>query len=490
MPGDLKSVRRAALYLRISEDKTGEGAAVTRQREDTTLLARQRGYSIVAEHTDNDISAAGKRRRPGFEALLQTVAEEDVDVILAWSLDRLTRNRRDQVRLIESCQRHKVSLVLVKGADIDMSSAAGRMTADILASVARHEIEQKSERQVRANQQAMEEGRMTGGPRAFGYQKGGLHLDATEAPLLRQAYERWLAGSGLEELADWLNRSGAPTPKGNKWRANTIRVVIANPRNAGLRAMRPVVDEATGRRSQWHDRPVAKAVWPGVVSEEVWRAAMSKLRDPGRHGNSPATKALPRGPKARYLLSGIARCGQCGQRMITSSGGDRIRRYRCISKRHVNRKAEIVEGYVILRLMNYLSDPDARDLLLPTTDDGPDLEQVRMRQLAVRQQLLNLVPDYNAGILDREQMKASGDLLRAELSDLDRVIAAAGRSDVVAPLVNAEDPAKMWEEYPLSTQRLVIQRLMDITIHRTSPGRPKGGVYDTSSIHIVWRDQT
>jgi len=486
VPGDLHSVRRAALYLRISEDKRGDEAAVSRQREDTRLLAQQRGYSIVGEHVDNDISAAGRRRRPGFEALLETVAAETVDVILSWSLDRLTRNRRDQVRLIEACQRHRVSLVLVKGADIDMSSAAGRMTADILASVARHEIEQKSERQVRANRQAMEEGRMTGGPRAFGYQTGGLHLDAKEAPLLRQAYERWLAGSGLEELADWLNRSGVSTPKGNRWRANTIRVVLANPRNAGLRAMKPIVDEQTGRRATWHDRHVAKAVWPGVVPEEVYAATMSKLRDPNRPG---INRTAPKGPTARYLLSGIAKCGVCGERMITGAGGNKVRRLNCVSKRHINRKAELVEAYVVQRLLLRLSEPNAHELLLPAAAAGPDLEQVRLKQLVIRQQLLDLVPLFNQGVLDREQMKASGDQLRAELFELDSVIAAAGRSDVVAPLVAAGDPADVWETYLLSTQRLVVQRLMDITIHRAAPGRPKGGVYDTSSIQIEWRDQ-
>ena len=61
---------KCALYLRQSLDLTGEGLAVDRQREDDRKLAARRGWQITAERVDNDISAAGKKRRPGFEQLL------------------------------------------------------------------------------------------------------------------------------------------------------------------------------------------------------------------------------------------------------------------------------------------------------------------------------------------------------------------------------------------------------------------------------------
>ena len=135
---------RAHLYVRVSEDKTGEELGVTRQRDDSLTLARQRGWIVAREHPENDTSAAGHKLRPEFEALLTAVAAGEVDAIIAWSLDRLTRNRRDTVRLIEACEPRRVVIALVRGSDLDMSTPAGRLTADILAGVARHEIEQKS----------------------------------------------------------------------------------------------------------------------------------------------------------------------------------------------------------------------------------------------------------------------------------------------------------------------------------------------------------
>jgi DNA invertase Pin-like site-specific DNA recombinase len=142
--------RSAGRYLRISLDRTGEGLAVERQREDCGKLIGQRGWVLAEEFVDNDTSAAGRKPRPGFDALLAAVETKRITVIVAYSLDRLTRNRRDQLRLIETCQQHNTLVALVRGSDVDMSSAVGRAMADMMAVWARMEIEQKSERQVRA----------------------------------------------------------------------------------------------------------------------------------------------------------------------------------------------------------------------------------------------------------------------------------------------------------------------------------------------------
>ena len=109
---------RAAVYTRVSLDRTGEGRAVERQLEDAHELVRRRGWELVSERTDNDTSAAGGKRRPEFEAMLSDVERGRLDAIVAWSLDRLTRNRRDTVRLIEACQQAGVVVALVRGSDM------------------------------------------------------------------------------------------------------------------------------------------------------------------------------------------------------------------------------------------------------------------------------------------------------------------------------------------------------------------------------------
>src|SRR6478609_585726 len=106
---------RAVVYTRQSFDRTGEGAAVARQLEDCLRLAELRGWTVVEQHSDNDISAAGKKKRPGFEAILSAIAEDRATVVIAWALDRLSRNRADELRLVELCEAKAATIALVRG---------------------------------------------------------------------------------------------------------------------------------------------------------------------------------------------------------------------------------------------------------------------------------------------------------------------------------------------------------------------------------------
>lgn len=448
-----------------------------RQREDGHRLIELRGWRLIEEFVDNDISAAGKARRPGFDAMLDAITSQRIDVVVAWSLDRLTRNRRDQLRLIENCQRFGVNLALVRGSDIDMSSAIGRGVADIMSATARIEIEQKSERQIRANRQAAEQGRMVGGRRAFGYTPNGLSLHPVEAPLLVHMYELFLTGSPLGSVARWLNELGVTTARGNRWRTETVRVVLANPRNAGKRAMRPV-NPQTGRREFYHEDPVADGNWPAVVAEETWRAVLQILRDPTRR-SSP-------GNQPRYLLSGLARCGwaDCGAPMFTSHHHG-IRTLRCSTRRHVSRRADYIEAFVEEQAVGYFRGP-GRESLPVARPAGADLQVVRVEAAQLRAQLRGLAVDYADRILDRSQVAVAGERLRTQLAELEEIVAAAGRVDVTASLRAAEDPEEVWDAMPLATKREVLRQIAAITVLPGSPGQLHGQRFHKESVRIVW----
>ena len=105
------------------------------------MVAKRRGWEVVRTEIDNDISAAGKRHRPGFEAIMTAIDNGEVGAVIAWDMARLTRNARDTLRIIDAGQRHNTVLAFHKGDSLDLSSPNGRMVAHILAAVARQEIE-------------------------------------------------------------------------------------------------------------------------------------------------------------------------------------------------------------------------------------------------------------------------------------------------------------------------------------------------------------
>lgn len=483
--------RQAGIYLRISEDRQNDGLAVERQREDCRRLAEQRGWTLVEEFVDNDISASGRRRRPGFDALIEAITTDKIDTVVAVSMDRITRNKRDELRISDACAPpRKVLFALVKGSDIDTSTAAGVLVMDLLGAVARNEIAVKSERHRRQIQQSAEAGRPNGGPRAFGYKKGGLEIDRKEAPLVAELYARYLAGAGTGELADWLNRLGVPTPKGKRWRNSGVRVVLTNPRNAGIRGMRPIVNEATGARSQYHEE-IAKAVWPAIVSEETFRAAVAKVKTsnlPGRH--------VAYGPTQRFLLTGIALCGRehvdgsiCGLHMISSVGAPGVRTYECTTKRHVSRKAQHLDAYIETAVLRRLQRDDAHGLL-QAAPPGVDLAALQKEALVKRERRKNLTEDYADGLIGRDEMRAGVARLKAQLDVIESRIAAAGEVDVLAPLVLAQDfdaAWDVWARYPMTSRRTVLKRVVKIVVKRGRVGRPPAaGAFDPSTVDLTF----
>jgi len=452
---------RAHIYVRISEDRTGQAAGVTRQREDCERRARDRGWTVAAVHTDNDLSATSGRRRPGFEAMLAAVEAGDAEVVVAWSLDRLQRNRRDELRLYEACRERGTILSLVNGTDLDFSTAAGRFVADSLGSVARLEVEMKSDRQRRAAEQAAAAGKRLGGRRPFGYEQDGVTIREAEAQAVRDGYGALLAGVPLAAIArDW-NARGLLTGQGNPWKHDTIRTCLRNPRYAGKRAHRGQI--------------VADAVWPALVPEETWQAARALLDDPSR-------RSTPRSGK--YLLTGIARCGICDAPVHAGGNARRGHRaYRCSgSLGHFARLAEPVEDYVSAVAVGILSRPDAAELLVD--HDRPDLEALRAEATTLRSRLDTAAAEFADGALTASQLRTITTRLRSRLTEVEAVMADAGRVDTLGPLVSAEDVQATWDALDMARRRAVIDVLMTVRLH--PPGRGTR-TFRPETVEIEWK---
>src|SRR3954453_5699710 len=216
---------RAVIYCRQSLDRTGEGLAVTRQREDAEALCRERGWTVQDVITDNDVSASTRKPRPGFLRVLDLVDSRNVDVVVCWHVDRLVRKLADLETVIERCERTGVRLATVSG-DLDLSTDAGRLVGRILASVARGEVERKGARQRRAHQQAAEQGRPAGGRRAFGYASDGVTVNEAEAKHVWAAYGELLQGASLKGIARRWNALGLTTTAGGPWRHDNVRWML------------------------------------------------------------------------------------------------------------------------------------------------------------------------------------------------------------------------------------------------------------------------
>lgn len=149
---------KAAIYARVS----------TFDQEPENQLAELRRYAdargwTASEFVDRGVSGA-KDRRPALDALLQDARRRRCDVVVCWRLDRLGRNLKHLVTLLEELQALGVAFVsLAEG--IDATTPAGKLQMHILAAIAEFERERIRERVLAGLQRARAQGRVLGRPR-------------------------------------------------------------------------------------------------------------------------------------------------------------------------------------------------------------------------------------------------------------------------------------------------------------------------------------
>jgi DNA invertase Pin-like site-specific DNA recombinase len=130
---------KVAVYARVStHDQTAENQLIELRR-----YVRARGWSAV-EYVDEGVSGA-KDRRPALDRLVADVRRHRVEAVVCWRLDRLGRNLRHLVMLLDDWQSRGVAFVTL-GEGIDTSTPAGRLVAGVLGSIAEFERARLQER--------------------------------------------------------------------------------------------------------------------------------------------------------------------------------------------------------------------------------------------------------------------------------------------------------------------------------------------------------
>jgi DNA invertase Pin-like site-specific DNA recombinase len=129
------NTKRAGLYLRVS---TGD-QTIANQRQSLTEALARRGWQIVEEFSDEGISGAkGRDKRPAFDRLLRAVTRRRIDVVAAWSVDRLGRSLQDLVGFLGELNAVGCDLYLERQA-VDTTTPAGRALFQMLGVFAEFE---------------------------------------------------------------------------------------------------------------------------------------------------------------------------------------------------------------------------------------------------------------------------------------------------------------------------------------------------------------
>lgn len=306
---------RCLLYGRQSSGDDEQSESVDLQLARLKALAASRGWEIVGEYSDLDISgktypdtpdaralsaldevfkqwSAGRREayRSGLGQLMSRL--DEVDAILVWDITRLMRPLRGshlESYIVQKLKKHGVKVIQLDGGEVDFSSFENSLIVTITGMINDNQLKIQREKQMGAYKAMRDRGMQCSGPAPVGYRRinGTMEVDDDGAAIVREAYDLYVNGEGVSRICRKLKELyGHTSMPGN------LKQMLKRPVYAGL------AYNSAG------DLIKATPCLP-IVDEAVWRKTQAML--------SAGHRGYVR--KRINALSGLLRCGCCGGTM-------------------------------------------------------------------------------------------------------------------------------------------------------------------------------
>jgi DNA invertase Pin-like site-specific DNA recombinase len=463
----------AALYARISADTDGKSLGVQRQLEDCRRLAADRGWPVGAEYVDNDVSAFSGKPRQQYARMLADLESGARDAVIVYNLDRLHRRPVELEEFVALCERVGVSQVATVTADIDLGNDDGLFMARIFAAFAAKESGRKSARIRRKMLQNAEQGLPHGSVRPFGYEDDKITLRDSEAAVVRQMVDRYLSGQSLFSLTVWLNESGITPAVAKSWQTSAVRQILCSGRIAGLREHRGEV--------------IGEAKWPAIITPAERDRVLARI----------TARAVTKTRAARtYLLSGMLRCGRCGNRLFSQARHvnpeNRVRRYVCLKGPdhggcgRLTVVAEPVEALLTDAVLTRLDSPHLVKVLAGKSSPDRDVAALAAVVEADQTRLDELAGLYADGAISAREWIAARDPITARIAQNRREIAEATDTTAVYELAGTGGALrKQWPDLDLEHQRAIIKAILDHAV--IAPGTPGSRSLDINRVQPHWR---
>ena len=461
---------RAVIYARYSSDQQS-AASIPDQVRLCRKLCLEQGWAVVEVFADEAMSGA-THLRPDFQRMQQLAMAGGFDVMVAESLDRLSRDQEHIAGLHKRMTYLGVRIVTKSEGEINELhiGLGGTMSALFL-----RQLSQKTHRGLEGRVRA---GKSAGGI-SYGYRidrkllpdgtmtTGDRVIDPGQAAIVLRVFDSYARGKSARTIAIELNREGVPAPRGagkskGAWSFSTISGnwkrgtgILNNELYLGKlvwNRQRFIKDPDTGKRQA---RPNPPEAWitedvPAlrIIDDALWlrvKERQGALRQDilAERAAHPQAPKIERARRPRYLLSGLLQCGCCGSGYIMISAS----RYGCAAARnagtcgnHKTIERAHVERRVLEGLKTRLLHPDLIGEFI--AEFQREVQQDRLAALSeraenerhlvkVRKEIDSLLTAITDGMY-HPSMKAKMDVLEAERMRLEAALCAKPEPGLVA----------------------------------------------------------
>ena len=447
-------MRMAAIYARVSSEQQREENTIASQTASLIEFAQSHDLEVPNEWVFEDEGYSGATlERPGLERVRDLAAEGQIQVVLAYSPDRLSRKYAYQILLMEELARHGVETLFVKAPQ--GASAEDQLLVQFQGMIAEYEraqILERSRRGKRHRAQAGEVSVMSGAPYGYRYIRKTDEAPAAytvfeaEARVVRRVYAMYtMEGLSIGEITRRINAEGIPTRKASaRWERSTVWAVLRNSAYRGVacfgktrasartRVMRPQRRRGvtTPNMTAGHERP--REEWieipvPALVTEESFARAQELL-----HENKIRSRRRTIAPSVVQGLVSCAKCGYAFSRTSTQTSARKIHYYKCIGSDGWRKlggpvcdnggfvRQELLDQIVWAEVIRLLEEPallqqelDRRLVAARASDPTRKREQSLQRELThVGKGIERLLNAYQEGLLSIEQLRERMPVLR------------------------------------------------------------------------------
>jgi len=278
-----------------------------------------RGASGQLAGDDGGFSG-GSLDRPALQQLLEHIEARQVDCVMVYKVDRLSRSLLDFARLMDRFEQRSVSFVSVTQ-QFNTTTSLGRLTLNILLSFAQFEREIISERTRDKMSAARRKGKWVGGTPVLGYDvdpRGGrLVVNPSEARRVREIFELYRSHRSLAVVVAELAQRGWAT---KSWKSR--RGIRHTGRPFTKASLRLLLTNATYGGNVNYRGVVYQGEHPAIIEPAFWEDVNSDFSE--RRRAQHESRYVPQNAP----LSGLLICRHCQQPMIATYSAKGARRYR------------------------------------------------------------------------------------------------------------------------------------------------------------------
>lgn len=440
-------MKTAAIYTRVSSDQQKENKTIGSQVDELLRFAQEHNYVVPEEYIFKDEGYSGAILvRPGLEKVRDLSAEGQIQCILIYSPDRLSRNYAYQVVLMDEFTSYGTEVLFMNSPKADTPEESLLLQFQgMISEYERAMIKERSRRGKRFKAKSGVVNVLGGAP--YGYNYIRKTEDATACYLInetqslvvqdifKQYAEEFLS---IGAIIRNLNEQRVPTSKGiSKWERSTVWAMLRNPAYCGKacfgktehaerqRITKPlrakggyVVRNGCNRekpREEWIEIRV-----PAIVDEATFDIVQERLKS-----NKARSQ---RNTKVETLLQGMMVCSECGYSLYRgfteTSAKKRIYYYRCFGSdayrfegvRKCNCKPvrqDYLDNIVWQQLLQLLEDPmliqrEVEKRVEETRKASPVLKQkeaILKQRHKLSQSMDKLLDAYQEGLITISQLR-------------------------------------------------------------------------------------